>query len=79
MLKLLLWLIGLMNIINLEEGKDYPSYCSGIVYFGYSDDHKYGIKILNDDQSKLLGLRYWYMPRTVTNSPFMYTRVWYRK
>ena len=61
------------------EGKDYPSYCSGLVFFGYSDDHKYGIKILNKDQSKLLGLRFWYMPRTVTNSPFMYTRIWYRK
>ena len=64
---------------QLASGKFFPNYCSGLVYFGYSDDHKYGIKILNKDQSKLLGLRYWYMPRTITNSPFMYTRIWYRK
>ena len=61
------------------EGQYYPNYCSGLVFFGYSDAYKYGIKILNNDQSKLLGLRFWYMPRTVTNSPFMYTRIWYRK
>ena len=64
---------------QLFDEKSYPNYCSGLVYFGYSDDYKYGIKILNKDQSQFAGLRVWYMPRTVTNSPFMYTRIWYNR
>ena len=64
---------------QLFDEKSYPNYCSGLVYFGYSDDYTYGIKILNKDQSQFAGLRFWYMPRTVTNSPFMYTRIWYNR
>ena len=64
---------------QLDEGKYYPNYCSGLVYFWYSDAYKYGIKILHQYQQRLGGLRIWYMLRSVTNSPFMYTRIWYRK
>ena len=56
--------------------KDRPNYCSGLVYFGYLHS---GIKILNEkslSDASITG--YWYMPRTITNSPFMYTRIWYK-
>ena len=52
-------------------------YCSGIVYFGYKNNN---LKILNEQvKSYTISTGYWYMPRSVTNSPFMYTRIWYRK
>ena len=58
-----------------EDGTE--SYCSGLVYFGYE---KNGFKILSKIQSSVhfFGI-HWFMPRTITNSPFMYTRIWYRK
>ena len=53
------------------------SYCSGLVYFGYEQN---GFKILPKNQSSIhLFFAHWYMPRSITNSPFMYTRIWYRK
>ena len=55
------------------------NYCSGLVYFGYKRDNTYGIKILSNSQLSLFEILGWYMPRTITNSPFMYTRIWYRK
>ena len=58
-----------------EDGTE--SYCSGLVYFGYE---KNGFKILSRIQSSIHFFgAHWYMPRTITNSPFMYTRIWYRK
>ena len=52
-------------------------YCSGIVYFGYKNNN---LKILNENvKSYDFITGYWYMPRSITNSPFMYTRIWYKK
>ena len=53
-------------------------YCSGLVYFGYKENgltilHKNRFSFLNDNS-----YQGWYMPRTITNSPFMYTRIWYK-
>ena len=59
---------------DLKDNK-YESYCSGLVYFGYKDS---GITILNHDQYSLFDNIGWYMPRSITNSPFMYTRIWYK-
>ena len=59
---------------NLNFDKDY-SYCSGLVYFGYKEN---GLTILNKDQYSLFDNFGWFMPRSITNSPFMYTRIWYK-
>ena len=55
------------------------NYCSGLVYFGYKRDNTYGIKILTNSQLSFWEILGWYMPRSITNSPFMYTRIWYRR
>ena len=62
---------------DLNENKN-SSYCSGLVYFGYKRDDIYGIKILNENLYTKTRIGDWYMPRTITNSPFMYTRIWYK-
>ena len=53
-------------------------YCSGLVWFSFINEFKYpSLKILLPKHRTLpLHLGCWYMPRTVCNSPFMYTRVW---
>ena len=53
----------------------YESYCSGLVYFGYKSN---GLTILTKDQYSFLDNIGWFMPRSITNSPFMYTRIWYK-
>ena len=53
----------------------YQSYCSGLVYFCYKSN---GLTILTKDQYSFLDNIGWFMPRTITNSPFMYTRIWYK-
>ena len=60
-----------------NENKN-SSYCSGLVYFCYKRDNIYGIKILNENLYTKTRIGDWYMPRTITNSPFMYTRIWYK-
>ena len=62
---------------TLNENKN-ESYCSGLVYFGYKEDNTYGIKILNENLYTQTIVGPWYMPKTITNSPFMYTRIWYK-
>ena len=54
-------------------------YCSGLVYYGYKEN---GLLILNENSLSEIKTFFgiiktkWYMPRTITNSPFMYTRIW---
>ena len=56
-------------------------YCSGLVWFSFFNEDKYpSLKLLLPKHRTLpVNLGYWYMPRTVCNSPFVYTRVWYKK
>ena len=83
-------LVGNMinNALN-QLGKEYnpkpikndffeKHYCSGLVWFSFINEFKYpSLKILLPKHRTLpLHLGCWYMPRTVCNSPFMYTRVW---
>ena len=67
------------DLLPSKDDNSIASYCSGLVYFGYKEDNTYGIKILNENQYTNIKIGGWYMPRTITNSPFMYTRIWYRK
>ena len=62
---------------NLKYSNN-SSYCSGLVYFGYKEN---GLTILHINRFSFLNdnsYQGWYMPRTITNSPFMYTRIWYK-
>ena len=53
------------------------NYCSGLVYFGFYNKGTYpSINLLKKEHSSSAVIR-WYMPRTLTNSPFVYTRIWY--
>ena len=63
--------------IKIKNIHLYREYCSGLVYYGYREC---GLTLLHDDLiSELKGGISWYMPRTITNSPFMYTKIWYKR
>lgn len=53
------------------------NYCSGLVYSGFknSDQHPSLTLITKKHISGVVGQ--WAMPRTLTNSPYIYTRIWY--
>ena len=54
------------------------NYCSGLVYFGFYNKGIYpSINLLKKEHSSSAVIR-WHMPRTLTNSPFVYTRIWYK-
>ena len=63
---------------STPNGADKAPYCSGLVYFGFfnSGEHPSIHLVMEKHSSYKLGLR-WYMPRTLTNSPYVYTRIWY--
>ena len=54
-------------------------YCSGLVFYSFLNGRKSpSLRLLKHkhiSDTKVRGL--WYMPRTVCNSPYVYTRVWY--
>ena len=53
-------------------------YCSGLAYYSLLNGKKApSLRLLKYKHiSNTVNLGYWYMPRTVCNSPFVYTRVW---
>ena len=79
-----------LEYCNRSIGKKYKStpikikdfgllneYCSGLVYYGYREC---GLTLLHDDLLSELKIGIsWFMPRTITNSPFMYTKIWYKR
>ena len=62
------------------EDKSLPHYCSGIALYGFINGNKTpSLRLLHKNHTTdLSSLGKWYMPRTVCNSPFVYTRVWYK-
>ena len=56
-------------------------YCSGLAYYSFLNNNKLpSLKlVLTKHAGSLTGLSDWIMPRTICNSPFVYTRVWYKK
>ena len=56
-------------------------YCSGLVYYSFLNNNKLpSLKlVLTKHAGSLTGLSDWIMPRTICNSPYVYTRVWYKK
>ena len=68
------------SIPMTDDDKQHKSYCSGLVFYSLlNNNQKPSLRILTKKNlSNLFGLKI-YMPRTVCNSPFVYTRVWYKK
>ena len=56
-------------------------YCSGLVFYSFLNEKvKPSIRLLLPKHTSFGYYRgRWYIPRTVCNSPFVYTRVWYKK
>jgi len=56
-------------------------YCSGLAYYSLLNGKKApSLRLLKYKHiSNTVVFGYWYMPRTVCNSPFVYTRVWYKR
>lgn len=65
------------NFLPIENDNRLFAYCSGVSYFGYQKS-KVGISILKKEHGSNIKGVVWYMPRTITNSPFMYTRILYK-
>ena len=53
-------------------------YCSGLAFYSFLNGRKIpSLRLLRSKHLSYMGMfGYWYMPRTVCNSPFVYTRVW---
>ena len=53
-------------------------YCSGLAFYSFLNGKKTpSLRFLNHRNLSNMGVfGFWYMPRTVSNSPFVYTRVW---
>ena len=57
-------------------------YCSGLVWYSFNNQNLYpSLKLLLPKHRTVPFYNWgkWYMPRTICNSPFVYTRVWYKK
>ena len=56
-------------------------YCSGLAYYSLLNGKKApSLRLLKPKHlSNTVTFGFWYMPRTICNSPFVYTRVWYKK
>lgn len=56
---------------------DFGYYCSELVYSGFknSDQHP-SLTLVTKKHFSVIVLQ-WVMPRTLTNSPYVYTRIWY--
>ena len=70
---------------NIKPSKDdlfTNHYCSGLVWFSFNNENYYpSLKLLLPKHRTIPFdvWGHWYMPRTICNSPFVYTRVWYKK
>ena len=66
---------------NILETESYAYNCSGLVYYSFLNNYNFpSLKlVLTKHAAGLTSLSDWIMPRTVCNSPFVYTRVWYKK
>ena len=80
---------------NRQIGKEYNSkptgldndtlthYCSGLAYYSLLNERKTpSLRLLKYEHTStkpIVNKYKWYMPRTICNSPFVYTRVWYNK
>ena len=66
-----------------NNNDDLYGYCSGLVFDAFYNNKQYPSLLLTTEHSKsklFIGgkLRYeWYMPRTICNSPFIQTNIWY--
>lgn len=61
----------------IPNGTDKSPYCSGLVYFGFFNNKEHpSIHLISTKHFSGIGLQ-WVMPRTLTNSPYVYTRIWY--
>ena len=57
-------------------------YCSGLAYYSLLNERKTpSLRLLKQEHLSTVPTMTgkWYMPRTICNSPFVYTRVWYKK
>ena len=57
-------------------------YCSGLAYYSLLNERKTpSLRLLKQEHLSTVPTMTgkWFMPRTVCNSPFVYTRVWYKK
>lgn len=62
---------------NSDESLDH--YCSGIVLSSFlNTNNNPSLRLLLKNHSSKVVIYTWYMPRTLTSSPFVYTRTWYR-
>ena len=70
---------------NIKPSKDdlfTNHYCSGLVWFSFNNENYYpSLKLLLPKHRTIPFdvWGYWYMPRTICNSPYVYTRVWYKQ
>ena len=66
---------------NILETESYAYNCSGLVYYSFLNNNKFpSLKlVLTKHAAGLTSLSDWIMPRTICNSPYVYTRVWYKK
>ena len=66
------------NILETEADRQY---CSGLVYYSFLNNYKNpSLKlVLTKHAASLTSVSDWIMPRTICNSPFVYTRVWYKR
>ena len=70
------------NIKPSEDDLFTNHYCSGLVWYSFNNQNlNPSLKLLlpKHRTSPLDSWGYWYMPRTICNSPFVYTRVWYKR
>ena len=66
---------------NILETVSDGHYCSGLVYYSFLNNNNFpSLKlVLTKHALGLNSVTDWIMPRTICNSPFVYTRVWYKK
>ena len=70
------------NIKPSEDDLFTNHYCSGLVWYSFNNQNlNPSLKLLlpKHRTSPIYYWGYWYMPRTICNSPYVYTRVWYKK
>lgn len=75
-------LIGNAYIVPLDNSDEsLDHYCSGIVLSSFlNTNNNPSLRLLlKNHSSKISFVTNWYMPRTLTSSPFVYTRTWYKK
>ena len=66
---------------NILETESYAYNCSGLVYYSFLNNNNFpSLKlVLTKHATGLNSITDWIMPRTICNSPYVYTRVWYKK